>query len=41
MIRTCPQGHNSTGRVGTLGVLAYVVQALQNPTRDKADVNLG
>ena len=35
---TCAQGYNSTGRVGTLGVLAYIVQALQNPARDNTEV---
>ena len=37
---TCPQGYNGTGRVGTLGVLAYIVQTLQNPTRDNTDVSV-
>ena len=38
---TCPQGYNGTGRVGTLGVLAYIVQTLQDPTGDNTDVSRG
>ena len=32
---TCPEGYDGTGRVGTLGVLAHIVQALQHPAREE------